>query len=272
MDIDLRNTREVSGVHSEFRVEIRDALHAGRPTGRQSNSAGQCCRATIGRGCWQFSETFEVKPVAEPPREPLPPTPPWRAAVGSAAAAFAGCSDPRIKPRASSNRCGPSRPFRNYGPSGPNAIARSCGMWPMGFLIRRTSRAVRRTLYVDSSRFSCGPPQGARRTVVSSSKPLAQSSSFSIPGAWKPGSYDLWTLHDAQQLAPVYWVPWSWVARGLALVNATIHEDRPFRGRACRQGEHGCARATPSGGDSCDPIHRARPTPQPRSSSGCRQQ
>jgi hypothetical protein len=215
MGIDLRNTREVSGAHSEFRVEIRDALHVGRSTGRRSNSADQCCRATIGRGCSQFSETFEVKPVAEPPREPLPPTPRWRAAVGSAAAAFAGCSDPRIKPRASSNRCGPSWPIGNYGPFRPNAIVCNCGgmrsdgILDTAHLARGTSNFVRRFF-----RISCGPRRGARRTVVSSSKPLAQSSK-SLHSRYLETRLDLWTLHDAEQLAPVYWVRWSWVAPGV---------------------------------------------------------
>jgi len=107
--IDLRNTREVSGAHSEFRVGIRDAPHVGRPRGRPNSSADQCCRATAGRGRLQFSETFEAAPVAEPPPARLPPTLPWRVAVGSAAADFAGCSDPRTRPMASSNRCHPCR-------------------------------------------------------------------------------------------------------------------------------------------------------------------
>lgn len=126
-----RNTREVSGAHSESRVGIRNVPHVGRLRGRPSNSADQCRRATIGRGCSQFSETFEVEPVAGPPREPLPPTLPWRVAVGSAAAGFAGCSDPRMRPTASSNRCRPCRAVGNYGPSRPSAIVGIRGSaWP----------------------------------------------------------------------------------------------------------------------------------------------
>ena len=107
--IDPRNTREVSGAHSEFRVGIRDAPHVGRLRGRPSSCADQCCRATTGPGCSQFSEMFAAVPVAEPLPARLPPTLPWRVAVGSAAAGFAGCSDPRMKPTASSNRCHPCR-------------------------------------------------------------------------------------------------------------------------------------------------------------------
>jgi hypothetical protein len=129
--IDPRNSREVSGAHSESRVGIRNVPHVGRLRGRPSNSADQCRRATIGRGCSQFSETFEVEPVAGPPREPLPPTLPWRVAVGSAAAGFAGCSDPRMRPTASSNRCRPCRAVGNYGPSRPSAIVGIRGSaWP----------------------------------------------------------------------------------------------------------------------------------------------
>ena len=130
--IDLRNTHEVSGAHSEFRVGIRDALHVGRPRGRLSNSADQCCHATIGQGYSQFSATFEVEPVAGPPREFPPPTLPWRVAPGSAAARFVGCSNRRMKPTASFNWCCPCRTVAKYGPSGPNAIVGKRGSaWPI---------------------------------------------------------------------------------------------------------------------------------------------
>jgi hypothetical protein len=130
--IDLRNTREGSGAHSEFRVGIRDALHVGQPRGRLGNLADQRCHATIGRECSQFSGTFEVEPVAAPQRESPPPTLPWRAAPGSAAARFAGCSNARMKSTASSNGCRTCRAVGKYEPSGPNAIVgkRGCA-WPI---------------------------------------------------------------------------------------------------------------------------------------------
>lgn len=168
--IDLRNTREVSGAHSEFRVGIRDALPGGRPRGRLSKSADQCCNATIGRECSQFSETFEVEPVAAPPQESPPPTLPWRVALGSAAARFAGCSNPRMKPTASSNRCRMCRAVGKYGPSGPNAIVGKRGSaWP--------SRA----------------PHAALRTLqVQASSSLAQSSKFLHPGALETRQLFAW--------------------------------------------------------------------------------
>jgi len=107
--IDLRNMREVSGAHSEFRGEIRDAPRVGRLRARPNNSVDQCCHATAGRGCSQFWEMFEATPVAEPPPARLLPTLPWRATVGSAAADFAGCWNQRSKPTASSYRCHPRR-------------------------------------------------------------------------------------------------------------------------------------------------------------------
>src|SRR5271169_3084675 len=148
--IDLRNTREVSGAHSEFRVGIRDALHVGRPGGRLSNSADQCCHATIWRERSQFSETFEVEPVAAPPQESPPPTLPWRVALGSAAARFAGCSNPRMKPTASSIRCRMCRAVGKYGPSGPNAIVGKRGSaWPIAVAhdAPSTENFVRRSIH-----------------------------------------------------------------------------------------------------------------------------
>lgn len=90
----------------------------------------------------QFSETFEVKPVAGPPRESPPPTLPWRVTLGSAAARFAGCSNPRIKPTASSNRCRPCRAVGKYGPSGPNAIVgKSHGLSVVAGILRSEQKA-----------------------------------------------------------------------------------------------------------------------------------
>src|SRR5271157_4718241 len=143
--IDLRNTREVSGARSEFRVGIRDGPHVGRPIGRPSNSADRYCHATIGRGCSQFLETFEVEPMAAPPWESPRPTLSWQVALGSAAARFAGCSNPRMKPTRCSNRCRRCRSVGKYEPSGPNAIVGEHGRaWPIAVAVRHTPHAVLR--------------------------------------------------------------------------------------------------------------------------------